>query len=189
MNTLSCRSTTPPDNRRRQQEEILSGRQRETSVSFFCVSARRSGGWSLTEAGLPLCEFPVIPSALLRSPIGGVHPGRLCIRLMPGFASERELALSAGMTGNSQSSACLHEAPSPRPPVLSRARRDGSPLGLPGGACGEAAGQGHGGRLRARRHSCRVSAHPCASGFQHQTDAQTARKRVVERAREGVQME
>ena len=120
MNTLSCRSTTPPDNRRRQQEEILSGRQRETSVSFFCVSARRSGGWSLTEAGLPLCEFPAIPSALLRSPAGGVDPGRLCIRLMQGSASERELAHSAGITGNSQSSACHRETSSRRPPALSR---------------------------------------------------------------------
>ena len=69
---------------------------------------------------LPLCEFPVIPSALLRSPVRGMHPGRLRILLMPEFASERELAHSAGMTGNSQSSACLREAPARRPPALSR---------------------------------------------------------------------
>ena len=72
---------------------------------------------------LPWCEFPVIPSALLRSPAGGVYPGRLCIRQMPGSASERELAHSAGMTGNSQSSACHREAPSSRPPVLSRTEK------------------------------------------------------------------
>ena len=39
---------------------------------------------------------------------------------MPGSASERERAHSAEMTGNSQSSACLHAAPSRRPPALSR---------------------------------------------------------------------
>ena len=74
---------------------------------------------------LPLCEFPVIPSALLRSPVRGMHPGRLRILLMPEFASERELAHSAGMTGNSQSSACHREAPSRRPPAFIPARRKG----------------------------------------------------------------
>ena len=54
-------------------------------------------------------------------------------------------------------------------------------LGLQGGSCGEAAGQSHGSRLRARHHSCRVSELPCAGGFRHQMDTQKARKRVVER--------
>ena len=90
------------------------------SLSLFFISARWSAGWSRPMAGLPLCAFPVIPSALLRSPAGGVRPGRLCIRLMPESASERELAHSAGMTGNAQSSACHREAPTRSPPALSR---------------------------------------------------------------------
>ena len=74
-----------------------------------------------------MCAFPVIPSVLLRSPVRGMHPSRFRIHPMPGSASEGELAHSAGMTGNAQSSAMPPGGAVPQTALFIPGRRDGSP--------------------------------------------------------------